>query len=132
MAPGSGRLGKRVRVNRAVAARLSSAFLDIVTERLDGPPFDLVIATNILPYFDDVQLALVMSNIAAMTAPGGVFLHNEPRPVLGDLTTAVGLPFVQSRYATIAKVQGAPAPLFDQVFIHRRQLPTASFRLPER
>ncbi len=57
---------------------------------MDGP-FDLVIATNILPYFDDGELMLAMSNIAAMLAPGGVFLHNEGRPMLGDVTTAVRL-----------------------------------------
>jgi hypothetical protein len=119
--PRSGGFGKRVRVKPSVVARLSSDPLDIVTERLDGPPFDLVIATNILPYFDDVQLAMAMSNIAAMIAPGGVFLHNEPRPVLGDITTAVGLPFLQSRHATIAKVQGGATPLFDRVFLHRKQ-----------
>ena len=57
-----------------------------MTERLGGKPFDLVIATNILPYFDDGELTLAISNIAAMLAPGGVFLHNEARPVVGDLT----------------------------------------------
>ena len=78
-------------------------------------------ATNILPYFDDAQLALAMSNIAAMTSPGGVFLHNESRAILGDLTTAVGLPFEQSRHAIIATVRGAKAPLFDSVFLHRKR-----------
>ena len=33
-----------------------------------------------------------MSNIAAMLAPGGVFLHNESRPALGGITAALGLP----------------------------------------
>ncbi len=77
-----------------------------------------MIATNILPYFDDPQLALATSNIAAMLAPGGVFLHNEPRPILGELTAAVGMPFEQSRSAVIASVKGAPAPLYDSVFLH--------------
>jgi hypothetical protein len=76
-----------------------------------------VIATNILPYFDDRQLALAASNISAMLAPGGVFLHNEARPVLGDLTTALGLPFEQSRRTTIATITGS-APLGDSIFIH--------------
>ena len=91
-----------------------------MTERLDGKPFDLVIATNILPYFDDGELMLAMSNIAAMLAPGGVFLHNEARPVVGDMTAAVGLPFEQSRHVVIATVRGAPAPLFDSVWLHRK------------
>ena len=55
------------------------------------PGFDLIIATNILPYFDDIQLMLAMGNVSRMLAPGGVFLHNEARPVLGDITEALGL-----------------------------------------
>ena len=90
-----------------------------MTERLDGPPFDLIIATNILPYFDDTKLMLAMSNIAAMLAPGGVFMHNEGRPVLGELTDALGLPFEQSRQVAIASVAGA-APLADAVYLHRK------------
>jgi hypothetical protein len=115
-----GHLRKFVRVSPAAAKVLRAEPLDIVTERLTGAPFDLVIATNILPYFDDQQLALAASNIAAMLAPGGVFLHNEARPVLGELTAALGLPFEQSRHAVIATVSGAPAPLFDSVFLHVR------------
>ena len=116
----AGHLEKSVRVSAAAARVLRAEPLDIVTERLTGAPFDLVIATNILPYFDDQQLALAASNIAAMLAPGGLFLHNEARPILGSLTAALGLPFEQSRHAVIATVTGAPAPLFDSVFLHVR------------
>jgi len=111
---------RTIRIRPSAAAALHAARLDIVTERLGGPPFDLVIATNILPYFDDASLMLAIANIAAMLGPGGVFLHNEPRPLLGDVTTALGLPFEQSRYVTIATVRGAQAPLYDSVFLHRR------------
>jgi hypothetical protein len=116
-----GHLRKSVQVSAAAAKVLRAEPLDIVTERLTGSPFDLVIATNILPYFDDQQLALAVSNIAAMLAPGGLFLHNEARPILGELTAAFGLPFEQSRHAVIATVTGAPAPLFDSVFLHVRR-----------
>jgi hypothetical protein len=115
-----GHLRKTIRVGAAAARVLRAEPLDIVTERLTGTQFDLVIATNILPYFDDQQLSLAVSNIAAMVAPGGAFLHNEGRPVLGDLTAAAGLPFEQSRHAVIATVKGASGPLFDSVFIHAR------------
>jgi hypothetical protein len=117
----AGHLQKSVRVGADAAKVLRAEPLDIVTERLTGSPFDLVIATNILPYFDDQQLALAASNIAAMLAPGGLFLHNEARPILGELTAAFGLPFEQSRHAVIATVAGAPAPLFDSVFLHVRR-----------
>jgi SAM-dependent methyltransferase len=118
--PVNGHLRRTVRVGRSAARALSAQPLDIVTERLGGKPFDLVIATNILPYFDDGELMLAMSNVAAMLAPGGVFLHNEGRPLLGAVTDAVGLPFEQSRHVVIATVRGAAAPLFDSVFLHRR------------
>jgi hypothetical protein len=114
-----GRLTKTVRVTASNAQLLDSERIDIVTERLIGPRFDLIIATNILPYFDDTQLALALTNIAAMLAPGGILLHNERRPVIGDLTAALGVPFEQSRHVTIADVRGAP-PLFDSVFLHRK------------
>jgi hypothetical protein len=115
----AGHLSKTVRVGVAPARALGSETLDIVTARLEGRTFDLIIATNILPYFDDVELMLAMTNVAAMLAPGGVFLHNEPRPVMGDVTAAVDLPFEQSRHAIIATVRGAPA-LSDSVWLHRK------------
>jgi hypothetical protein len=116
-----GHLKKTVRVRADVARRLRAEPLDIVTERLSGERFNLIIATNILPYFDDTQLTLALTNIAAMLAPGGVFLHNEARPLLGEVTTALGLPVEQSRHAVIAAVRGAPAPLFDSVWLHRKK-----------
>jgi hypothetical protein len=116
---GKGHLKKTVAIHASVASTLDAQQLDIVLERLDGPPFDLVIATNILPYFDDVSLMLALSNVAAMLAPGGVFLHNEGRPFVGEITASLDLPFEQSRHATIATVHGA-APLGDSVWIHRK------------
>ena len=118
-----GRLHKTVRVRPAIAGALGAAQVDIVTERLGGRPFDLIVATNILPYFDDTQLMLAMANIGAMLAPGGVLLHNEARPILNDVTTSLGFPFEQSRRVTIATVRGAPAPLFDSIWLHRRIAP---------
>jgi hypothetical protein len=116
----NGTLHKTVRIRQAAAGSLRAERLDVVTERLDGPTFDLVIATNILPYFDDVELMLALGNIASMLAPGGVFLHNEPRPLVGDVTAAIGLPFEQSRQAVIATVRNAPGPLVDSVWLHRK------------
>ena len=115
-------LSKMVRVRPEMARSLSAEELDIVTARLTGAAFDLIIATNILPYFDDTQLSLAMSNVAAMLAPDGIFLHNEPRPVLGDITEAVGLHFEQLRRVTIASIPGGAAPLTDVVMLHRKSV----------
>jgi hypothetical protein len=114
-----GHLSKTVRIRPDVAQSLSAEELDVVTARLSGTPFDLIIATNILPYFDDTQLMLATSNISAMLAPDGVFMHNEPRPSLGDITEVVGLRFEQLRRVTIASVTGG-APLTDVVALHRK------------
>jgi enediyne biosynthesis protein E4 len=116
-----GHLAKTVTVRRDAARVLQAEPLDVVTERLDGAaPFDLVLATNILPYFDDIQLTLAMSNIGAMLAPGGMFLHNEPRPMLGDVTALLGFPFERSRQVVIATGTGTAAPLVDTLFTHRK------------
>jgi hypothetical protein len=117
-------LRKTVQVSAAAAHALRAEPLDVVTERLPER-FDLVVITNVLPYLDDRELMLALANIAAMLEPGGVLLHNEPRPLVGEATTRVGLPLVHARNATIATVTGAPTPLADMVFIHRRTQPDA-------
>ena len=117
---GAGQRGKTVPVSTGAARALQVEELDIVTQRLAGRRFDLIVATNILPYFDDPQLALALVNIADMLAPGGVLVHNEQRPILGELAAALGLPLQQSRHAVIATVAGAKAPLYDSVFLHVR------------
>lgn len=116
----SGHLRKIIRVGPQAASALTAASLDVVTERLAAPRFDLIIATNILPYFDDVQLMLALTNISGMLAPGGVFLHNEARPMLEPASAALGLAFEQSRQVVIANVRGA-APLSDSIWIHRKR-----------
>ena len=45
--------------------RMSVMDLNIVTQRLDGEPFDLVIATNVFIYYDVLEQALAMSNVGA-------------------------------------------------------------------
>jgi hypothetical protein len=114
-------LGKAIGnpVQPSIARAVTAERLDIVTQRLAARDFDLAIATNILPYFDDMELLLALSNIAAMLAPRGVFLHNEPRPAMEEVSRTVGLTLEQARTAIVANVRGAP-PLVDSVFVHRK------------
>lgn len=114
-----GHLRKSITVRPEATRVVDGAALNVVTQHLDGGPYDLVIATNIFPYLDDVSLALALANIAAMLAPGGILLHNEPRPLLGELATELGLPLAHARTAIIATVRGAP-PLYDSAFVHRK------------
>ncbi len=39
--------------------------------------FDLVVATNILVYYDTFEQCLALANVARMTAVGGLFLSNS-------------------------------------------------------
>lgn len=62
------------------AVRVTPLDVNIVTQQLnleEGRGFDLVIATNILVYYDLFQQGLAMANIAHMMNPGGFFLSND-------------------------------------------------------
>jgi hypothetical protein len=116
----AGHLSKTMAVSTTAAATLRAEALNIVTERLTGEPFDLVIATNILPYFEKADLLLAVSNIASMLAPGGVFLHNDTRPEVQEDAALAGLAPEQLRQVIIANVHGAP-PLADTIVLHRKR-----------
>jgi hypothetical protein len=78
---------RAVAVTADRAARLSAMDLNIVTqyaELADAQKFDLVIATNILVYYDQFQQALAMGNVARMMNAGGIFISNTPLPAAHD------------------------------------------------
>jgi hypothetical protein len=108
-----------IAVRPAVARAMSVERLNIVTERLvHEPPFDVAVATNVLAYFDDRQIALALANMTAMLRPGGYLLHNESRAGLVDTAAAMGLPLVHTR----AAILGGPSarPLYDTVWLHQK------------
>jgi hypothetical protein len=55
--------------------------VDVVLQRVEIDPestkFDLLIATNILVYYDTFEQSLAMTNVAAMLKPGGYLLTNN-------------------------------------------------------
>lgn len=115
-----GSLRKQIRVPATVSSRIFPELMDVTVQRFETR-FDLVVVTNVFPYLSAEELALAFTNIAAMLSPGGLLIHNEPRPRLNTLAPAVGLPLLHARSVTIATVDGAPAPLFDAVWIHERR-----------
>jgi hypothetical protein len=121
--PHRGHLHTRLHVSPEASRVVRPVQLDVVTERLTGGAFDIVVATNVFPYFDDDALTLAVSNIAGMLASDGLVLHNEARPALHEIAAAFGLPASQSRHAVIATVTGAP-PLGDSVWLHGRRIST--------
>ncbi len=51
-------------------------------QRVDLPAanehYDLIVATNILVYYDVFEQSLAMANVATMLKPGGLLLTNSP------------------------------------------------------
>ena len=95
--------------------------LNIVTGRIVEDPFDAIVATNVLTYFDERTLGLALANIASMLRPGGYFVHNEARAGLVEAAESVGMPAVHMRSAVIGGA--ATAPLYDAVWLHRKDKP---------
>jgi hypothetical protein len=78
---------RSVAIHPKYVARLQTFDLNIVTQTLDLSPaerFDLIVATNILVYYDRLQQALAMAGIAHMMNPGGIFLANNVLPAQHD------------------------------------------------
>lgn len=69
---------RAVRVNPTLAARLRPVDLNIVLQRLpQAENYDLIIATNILVYYDVFEQSLALSNIESLLRPGGLLLSNN-------------------------------------------------------
>ena len=71
---------RAVRVRPNIVSRITPADLNIVLQAPDlaaGEVFDLVIATNILVYYDTFEQSLALLNIEKMLRPGGFLLSNN-------------------------------------------------------
>ena len=76
---------RAIRARPSAVRRMSVLDMNIVTERLDGQAFDLVIATNVFIYYDLLEQALAMSNVEAMLRPGAFLLANVSAPKLASV-----------------------------------------------
>ncbi len=80
--PGSlkGVVLRAVRVRPEFVRRMKTYDVNVVLQRAVPPEkekFDLLIATNILVYYDTFEQSLAMSNVAAMLKPGCYLLTNN-------------------------------------------------------
>jgi hypothetical protein len=89
LAPPPGAAGVRlraVRVDPQIVLAVTPMDLDIVLERLSpltpAESFDLILATNVLVYYDAFEQSLALANIASMLRSGGVFVTNYAAPAL--------------------------------------------------
>jgi hypothetical protein len=71
---------RAITIRPPVVLSVTPADLNVVTERVElsaNERFDLVIATNILLYYDVFEQSLASINIASMLRPGGFLLTNN-------------------------------------------------------
>jgi hypothetical protein len=73
---------RAVRARPSAVQRMSMLDVNIVTQRLDGQTFDLVIATNVFIYYDVLEQALALSNLDGMLKSGAFLLANVAAPNL--------------------------------------------------
>ena len=71
---------RAIAIRPSVVLSVTPVDLNIVTERLEpaeSDQFDLVIATNILLYYDVFEQMMASANVARMLRPGGFLLTNN-------------------------------------------------------
>jgi len=86
---------RAVAIRPSIVTAITTRDVNIILERTGGEPFDLIVATNILVYYDGFEQGLALANIAKMLKPGGFFLTNyavtpmAPMETTSSLKTAV-------------------------------------------
>ena len=94
--------------------------LNIVLQRLEplgaDERFDLIVATNILVYYDVFEQSLALANVAKMLRPGGFFLTNNG---IFELPT-IPIDWVGQTDVTDMRLPGI-GDTGDRVFWYRRQ-----------
>ena len=80
-------------VRPAVVRAIEAHDLNIVLQRLAPLPadelFDLVVATDVLVYYDVFEQSLALANVAAMLRPDGIFIANTSVAPLPGMPVAL-------------------------------------------
>ncbi|MEO8074994.1 MAG: hypothetical protein ABI818_01615 [Acidobacteriota bacterium] len=101
---------------------VTGAELNIVLERLSGTDpssrFGLVVATNVLVYYDTFEQALAVCNMASMLRDGGLLMTNQPVPV----PATCGLAPILIMSVALDRVQSDAGPheRGDSIFVYRK------------
>jgi hypothetical protein len=73
---------RAVRIRPAIIESITPRDVNLVVQRIEplaaGERFDLIVATNILVYYNVFEQSLALANVAKMLRPGGFFLLNGP------------------------------------------------------
>ena len=106
-----------VDVRLEVVETLGARRLDITTEVPPGA-FDLVIATNLLLYFENREMLTAMAGLEQALAPGGRLVHNDQRFAAKVFGEALGLTMERFEPLQFAARKGIEQ--WDRVVIHRK------------
>jgi SAM-dependent methyltransferase len=74
---------RALRIGTEVVKLLRAADLNVVLQHMQLPgdgKLDLIIATNVMVYYEPFEQALALQNIAGMLRPGGMLLSNNALP----------------------------------------------------
>jgi hypothetical protein len=103
---------RAVRLDPSIVGSVHVQDANIVLQRLDRAAFDLVIATNVLIYYDVFDQSLALVNVAHMLRPGGIFVTNTPVSLL---------PSIPVELFGYTEVGYTDRPEGDRFFWYRRQ-----------
>ena len=80
--PGVGVRTRAIRIRPDVVKLLQPSDLNVVVQHLPLPDhkFDLMIATNVMVYYEPFEQALALQNVAEMLRQGGLLLTNNALP----------------------------------------------------
>ena len=106
-----------VDVRPEVILAAGASRVDITTEVPPGA-FDLIIATNLLLYFENRETLTAMACLAQALAPGGRLLHNDQRFAAKVFGEALGLTMERFEPLQFAPRKGIEQ--WDRVVIHRK------------
>ena len=81
---------RAIRVRPELVRSVRSLDLNVILERMPADDeharFDLIVATNVLVYYEPFEQALALANIGAMLGPNGILIANGldlPLPLSG-------------------------------------------------
>ena len=89
---------------------------DLVVDQSPAGRYDLAVATNLLVYLNDQELALALGNLAQALRPGGCLLHNDPRFAARLFGEAAGIPVVHFESVRLGTRAGREQ--LDRVVVH--------------
>ena len=98
------------------AAPCQPSRLDLVSEKIQGGPYDLAVATNIFVYMNDLELAVALTNLSLAMKPGGCLLHNDSRFAARPFGEAAGMPVVHFESVPLGSRRGREQ--MDRIVVH--------------